>query len=239
MKASEWAFDRIKEAFDLVAQDEARKVSVVQEIMFKSTDYLRRIIAPVGGQGGVTMSYLCPNCNSFPLEDFVWWVSVRKTTRWWCAICGEKYGWRQPNTLLVVQTGESFEQAKVFKAHAVPQGLCANLINALKLLANQQEDGDDLLQNIVTNLGKGSRKGLTDDLREFIKVDNERALDVGELRRGTGTFKVRKPKALEGGSDVIVRGNPAELTLRAEEVETSKALINVNQRAGKMGPSPG
>ena len=49
MKASEWAFDRIKEAFDLVAQDEARKVSVVQEIMFKSTDYLRRIIAPVRG----------------------------------------------------------------------------------------------------------------------------------------------------------------------------------------------
>ena len=38
MRASEWAFDRMKEAFDLVAQDEARKVSVVQEIMFKSTD---------------------------------------------------------------------------------------------------------------------------------------------------------------------------------------------------------
>ena len=34
---------------------------------------------------------------------------------------------------------ESFEQAEVFKAHAVPQGLCASLINALKLLANQQE----------------------------------------------------------------------------------------------------
>ena len=75
MKASEWAFDRIKEVFDLVAQDEARKVSSVQEIMFKSTDYLRRIIAPMGGQGGVTMSYLCPHCSSFPLEDCVWWVS--------------------------------------------------------------------------------------------------------------------------------------------------------------------
>ena len=37
--------------------------------MFKSTGYLRRIIAPVGGQGGVTMSYLCPTCNSFPLEE--------------------------------------------------------------------------------------------------------------------------------------------------------------------------
>ena len=62
-------------------------------------------------------------------------------------------------------TGESFEQAKVFKARAVLRGLSEILINALKLLANQQEDGDGLLQNIVTNLGKGSRKGLTDGLR--------------------------------------------------------------------------
>ena len=35
MKASEWAFDRKKEASDLVAQDEARKVSIVQEIMIR------------------------------------------------------------------------------------------------------------------------------------------------------------------------------------------------------------
>ena len=74
------------------------------------------------------MSYLHPNCSSFPLEDYVWWVSRGKTTRWWCAICGEKFDWRQLNRLLVVQTGESFEQAKVFKAHAVPQGLCVNLM---------------------------------------------------------------------------------------------------------------
>ena len=58
VEASEWAFDRIKEAFEQVAQDEAEKVSIVQEIMLRSTDYLRRIIAPVGGQGGVTMFYL-------------------------------------------------------------------------------------------------------------------------------------------------------------------------------------
>ena len=93
------------------------------------------------------MSYLCPNCNSFPLEDHVWWVSAGITTKWWCAICVEKYDWRQPNRLLVVQTGESVEQAKVFKAHAVPRGLRENLINALKLLANQQEDGDGLVHD--------------------------------------------------------------------------------------------
>ena len=221
-----------------MAQDEAREVSIVQEIMLKSTDYLRRIIAQVGGQGGVTVSYLCPNCNSFPLEDYVCRVNAGKTTKWWCAICGEKYYWRQPNRLLVVQTGDSFEQAKVFKANAVPQGLCENLVNALKLLANQQEDGDGLLQNIVTNLGKGSRKGLTDGLRDFIRVDNHRALDVGELHRGTGTFEVREPKAPEGGSDVIVRESPDELTLRAEEVHTSKAYMDVNHIKPKRWSPP-
>ena len=193
MKASGWAFDRSKEAFEKVAQDEAEKVSIVQEIMLRSTDYLLRIIAPVGGQGGVTKSYLCPHCKSFPLEDG---SQLGKTTQWWSAICGEKYDWRQPNRLVVVQTRESVEQAKVFKAHAVPQGLCENLINAKKLL-----DVDGLLQNIVKDLGKESRKGLTDGLREFIEVDNGRALDVGSLRWGTG----RKPKVLEGSSNVIVR----------------------------------
>ena len=118
MKASEWASDRIKEAFELVAQDEAEKMSIVQEIMIRNTEYLRRITAPVGRQGGVTMSYLCQHCNSFPLEDHVWWVSGGKSTKWWCAICGEKYDWKQPNRLLVVQTGDSFEQANVFRAHA-------------------------------------------------------------------------------------------------------------------------
>ena len=159
---------------------------------------------------------------------------------WWCAICGEKYGWEIPNRLLVVQTGERVEQAKVFKAHAVPQGLCENLVNALKLLANQQEDGDGLLQNIVQNLGKESRKGLTNGLHEFIEVDNERAHDVGSLSQDTGTFKVRKPKAPEGCPEVIVRENSDALTLRAEEVGTSKALVNVDHiEQERWGPHLG
>ena len=80
-------------------------------------------------------------------------LSLEESTKWWCAICGEKYDWKQPHRL--IQTCDSVEQAKVCKVHAVPQGLCA-----LKLLANQ--DGDGLLQNVVKNLGKESRRGLTD-----------------------------------------------------------------------------
>ena len=49
VKVTEWAFDRVKEAFEKVARDEAAKLSTVQEIMTRSTDYLRRIIAPAGG----------------------------------------------------------------------------------------------------------------------------------------------------------------------------------------------
>ena len=60
----------------------------------------------------------------------------------------------------------------------------------------------------MRDLGKEGRKSLTEGLREFIEVDNERALDVGSVRRGTGTFQVRKPEAPEGGSDVIVRESP-------------------------------
>ena len=73
-------------------------------------------------------------------------------------------------------------------------------------------DGDGLIQNIVTNLGKGSRKGLTEGLGEFIKIDNERALEVGYLNWGTGTFEVRKPKVPEGCPEVIVRENSDELS---------------------------
>ena len=79
VKATEWTLDRKKEAFEQVAQDEAEKLSIVREIMIRSTDYLRSIIAPARGQGGVTMSYLCPHCNSFPMEDYVWWVSGWKS----------------------------------------------------------------------------------------------------------------------------------------------------------------
>ena len=67
-------------------------------------------------------------------------------------VCGGKYEWRAPNRILVVQLGVDANEAKVFTAHAASQGLCEHLINALKLLANQQTDGDSPIQRIVTGL---------------------------------------------------------------------------------------
>ena len=39
--------------------------SVVQQNLHKSTDFLRWIVVPVGGQGGVMLSYVCPHCRRY------------------------------------------------------------------------------------------------------------------------------------------------------------------------------
>ena len=76
----------------------------------KSTDFLRRVIAPVGGRDGVTLSCICPQCSSFPLEDHIWCVSIghgdsnnRKKEA--LQLCGGKYEWRLRRRFLVVQLG--------------------------------------------------------------------------------------------------------------------------------------
>ena len=63
-----------------------------------------------------------------------------------------------------------------------------------KLLANQQKDGDRPIQSIVADLGERSRKGIMEGLRNFIKVDDHCALEVGHLKEGTRSFEVRRPK---------------------------------------------
>ena len=135
----------------------------------------------------------------------------QKTTRRGTAVGGaqsveKKYEWRAPNRLLVVQTGVSASQAMVFKALAAPQGLCENLINALKLLANQQKDGDSPIQSIATGHCETSRKGIMEGPGNFIKVDNHCAFDVGHLSEGARPFPVRRPKFKEGGPSGVDQG---------------------------------
>ena len=48
----------------------------------------------------------------------------------------------------------NFRDATVFRAHAVPQGECDNLINALKLLTNRQKDGDSPVKMVGGEVGE-------------------------------------------------------------------------------------
>ena len=148
------------------------------------------------------------------LTNYVWWVSGVKNTQAGSARFVEK------NMIGSNQTGSWWcRQAKVLTRHRSSErmqylsGLCGNLINALKLLTNQQEDGDGLIQKEHRDEprrvgGRASRRGL----REFIDVDNHRAQEAGHLNVGLGTFRVRRPRGSEGYPEVTLRERPDELT---------------------------
>ena len=68
-------------------------------------------------------------------------IGGSQTGSWWC------------KQVKVSTRLRSSERARYLRAYG-------NLINALKLLANQQEDGT--IQSIVTSLCEVSRKGLTE-----------------------------------------------------------------------------
>ena len=77
----------------------------------------------VEGQGGVTLSYVCPHCHRVPREDYIWWISGhgKKQCNWWCAACGGQYDLKAPNRVLVIEDSTDCREAKVFLAHAAPQ----------------------------------------------------------------------------------------------------------------------
>ena len=136
----EWTFERIHEK---VAMVDVGRLGIAQEIPRKNTDCLRRMIAPIDGT----------RRRQQQKEEALQLVG---------AACGGQYDWRAPNRILLVQFGVNANEAKARRAHAAPLGLCDNLNNAPKLLANQQKDGDSPIQSIVTGLHERSRRGIMD-----------------------------------------------------------------------------
>ena len=61
-----------------------------------------------------------------------------------------------------------------------------------------------------------------------MKKDDHRAVDVGHLREGTMWLHVRKPKFSEAYPEAAIREGADESTLRADEVGTLKAFINID-----------
>ena len=53
-KLNAWTKVKMKESFYEVRQEDDDWKSIVQQILHNSTDLVRRIIVPVGGQGGVS-----------------------------------------------------------------------------------------------------------------------------------------------------------------------------------------
>ena len=58
-EVNRWMMVKLKERHYEAKQDDDQRRNAVQQIMHKSTDFLRRIVVPVEGLGGVTLSYVC------------------------------------------------------------------------------------------------------------------------------------------------------------------------------------
>ena len=173
--------------------------SLYRIFLRNSTHFLRRIIVPVEGQGGVTLSSVCPHCHRFPLEDHIWWFSSghgKKRCSLWCAACVGQYNWKAPNRALVTQDSTNQRDAKVFRALAATRKrLCHNWINALTLLGKTSS-------KTPTAQSRWSHKAckkeawlrIMDGLRQFVMVDNHEAVKVCEPDKQVKSTKVVNPE---------------------------------------------
>ena len=222
-KFGEWAYAGLKGDHDKVASEDVGRLSIAQDIL-RNTDFLRRIIAPVDGMTGVTLSYVCPHCKCFPLEDYIWWVSPghddannrnKRQCSWWCAACGGKYDWRAPNRILVIQL--SATERKFFSTRGTA-GAVITLSMRQMFWRTSRYMVTVQLTSTVTGLHQISRIGIMDGLRNFIEVDNHDAVHVGGLRRSAKSIQVKKPQFSEAFPQAVIRESADEYILRAEEV---------------------
>ena len=116
---SGWGRDDVEHDLKIEAARALRRILCVQ------VRFLGRITAPIAGVGDVTLSYVCPHCHCFPLEDYIWWVSsqhgegnnrTKKQCKWWCAACGGQHDWSAPNGVLVIQDSTDSRDAIVFSS---------------------------------------------------------------------------------------------------------------------------
>ena len=93
--------------------------------------------------------------------------------------CVGHYNWRGPNRDLVTQGSAGSSEAKVFRAHAPPQGACENLVRALK---SGWEVAALCRCPLKLSSSSAKQRGVRmDELRRFIKVDKHEAVKIGGL----------------------------------------------------------
>ena len=119
----------------------------------------------------------------------------------------------------------------MFQAHAPAQGACENLFCALKLLANLQVGGSNLVDTIFEGFQERSRQTLTCKLRRFIEVYNHEAVKIGDLEKNSEAIMVVKT-----GTHFV---NPSTRASRELCGRAWNKEINIRSTGGKMVLAPG
>ena len=195
----------MRECDSEVEQEDEGRLTVAQDILRKSTDFLRRIITPVTGQGGVSLSHVCPPCHRHPLADLhpvgFQRGTGKKQCNWWRAACGGQYTWKNSNRVLLIEDSADPSEAKVFRDHAPLQGAYENLVHSLKLWTNQQTVSDSLVHVLVEGLQEHCRMKVMDEFRRFINVDDYETVGIGDWEKNSEALHVVGPPhgSLKGG----------------------------------------
>ena len=178
---SEWTFERIREACEKVAKDEVGRLGIAQEILRKSTDFLRRIIAPVDGMESrcrLLVRIVTASRFRTTFDEFLQGTATAATERRSTATGGVRLveahtTGERPTGYWCVQLGVNATDAKVFRAHAAPFEAVRQPDRCAQAAGEQSiKNGDSPIQSIVTGLHERSRKGIMEGLRSFIKEDN-------------------------------------------------------------------
>ena len=108
-KLGVWTSAKVRDFCSGVEEEYGARKCAVQQISMKSAHFLRQIIVPVQGRGGVTLSYVP--------EDCIWWVSTLHGKKQcnWCPACGGQYDWKASNRVVVIQDSTDRRDAKVFR----------------------------------------------------------------------------------------------------------------------------
>ena len=128
---SAWVVGTLKRCVTVALSNDADQFQVLRNVVWRSTDFLRWIVALHNDAGSVTLLYL-------------WWrVDIKPGNRrrcdWWCAACGGPNDWREANRALTIHARCMPEDTWASKAHAPPPGACDNMTVAFRFLANLQE----------------------------------------------------------------------------------------------------
>ena len=177
------------------------------------------------------------------LEHYICWDSLvlgdgsksKKQCNQWCAARSGQYNWREPNRVRATQHSADPSEAKVFRAHAPPQGACEHLTRSLNLLAGLQTGGEGVVDTIFEDfLQEQSRLKTTKEQRRFIDLDNHDAVKIGDMEKISKAIKVVKAKfnreiyqnaAVRDGLDELPLRQGEEGTLSSDRTELKKVNL--------------
>ena len=222
-KLSVWASVNVRECdSELEQEDENRKT-------FGAADPAEGSRQLEGREGSHCRTYAL-TANDSRLKTTSGRVSSghgKKQCNWWCVACGNQYKWRNPDSIMVIQDGTNRREAKAFRAHAPPHGVCDNLDYEIKLLASQYQCDVSPVRVLVKGLQERSRLKMMEGLRKFIMMDNHEAIRTGDLENAQESYV---PEA-------VVRDGADEVTLQREEEGMPRTFVNTT-KVGDTGLGP-